>query len=808
MQTPWLNDVGRDVRYAARTLRRSPGFTFVAVLTLALGIGINATVFTVTNAVLFKGRPSVQQSNRILYIQGREWRGASHPDFEDWRAQTTAFEDMAAVTGSPMSVSDESGPAERYEVAAVTTNAFRLIGQSPSIGRDFVPSDAVPGAAPVAILTNQLWERRYGRDPAIVGKVVRVDGTPTTVIGVMAQGFKFPDAQQLWLPLMPEGNLQRRGVGTLWFVFGRMADGVKIQTARAEIQEIARRLEREHPTTNRGFSPVVMTMPEFVLGPNATAMYGAMWGAVGFVLLIACANLANLMLARAGGRSREISVRIALGASRWRIVRQVLIESLMLSAIGGLLGWLIASWGVRAYALVGLVAWKQPWFAFTIDYSALLYLIAISVGTGLLFGLAPALRLSGLDVNATLKAGSQGKDSGRRGKPLSQVLVIAEVALAVVLLAGAGVMIRSFLKIYTAELGVQPGNVLTASLGLPAERYPTPESQTSLVDRLISRLQAIPGVESVAVSGALPTESTFHFPFEIAGVASVGDQRRPTVATIQVSPAYFRTLGAAVVSGRGFTETDGAPDLPVVLVNEHFAGTYWPGADPIGRRLRLLNAKTSEAWLTVVGVVSNIVQDDVTGQRVDSAVYVPYRQRPTRFMAAVARTSVPPGSLAAAFRREIQALDSEPLLLDLKTLDERLRGNYQERGVNGALFAIFGAIALILASVGLYAVIAHFVSQRTEEIGVRVAVGATGREILTLVLWQGLTPVGVGLVIGLAAAFAVTPVLGSALVHVSPADPFTYMFVSVLLVLSATLGCLIPARRAMSVDPLVALRRQ
>ncbi len=798
-----------DIRLSFRTLAKSPGFTAVAVTMLALGIGVNAAVFTLTNAILFKGFPLVDRNDRIVYISGNGCC-VSYPDFEDYRAQAKSFEGMAIVHGVAKILSDQSGFPARYDATEVSAGTFTLAGQRPVIGRDFTPSDEAPGAQPVAILSYGFWERRYGKDPAVIGQTVRMNGLPTTIIGIMPQGFSFPQTTDLWVPLVQTPNVLKRENRDTWFVFGRLADGVTIETARAEIQTIARRIAAAYPLTNRDFIPRIQNFHEFFIGPNAITLYGSMWGAVGLVLLIACANLANLLLARAIGRSREAAVRIALGAGRWRIIRQFLIESVMLSGLGGLAGWWIARWGVRAYQLA--MASKASWLIldYSMDHRILAYLIAISIGTGLLFGLAPAARLSKLDVNSMLKDGSRGATGGGRGKHLSALLVTGEMALAVVLLAGAGVMIRSFLKIYSADVGVKTENILIGSLGLPAEKYPRAESQVSFFDRLKTRLESIPGVESVAIAERLPTSGSRLLPYELAGAPPVEDQRRPRLSALVIGPSYFQTLGAAVLSGRDFNAFDGASGVPVAIVNQRFASQYWPGEDALGKRLRFFNGKTPEPWLTVVGVASNIVQNDTTRQQFDPLVYLPYRQQPQAGMWVLARTRVPPGSLGTAFRREVQALDSDLPIYGPFAMTDRLQmyWEYWDSRFYGILFLIFAAIALLLASIGLYAVIAHSISHRTQEIGIRMAIGATARDILKLVFRQGMLPLGVGLIIGLAASLAVNRILKSELVQVSPTDPLALFIASATLVLSATLGCLIPARRAMRVDPVVALRHE
>ncbi len=507
-----------DIRLSLRTLVKNPGFTAVAVTMLAVGIGVNATVFTVTNAVLFKGFPMVQGNDRLRYITYRDSNCCvSYPDFLDWKAQAKSFDGMAIVHGVGIALTDTSGFPESLSGNENSADVFRLVGQKPLMGRDFTAADEMPGAAPVAILNYGFWERRYGKDPAIIGRTVRMNGALTTYIGVMPQGFSFPQTVDVWVPLVQTPKVMSRENRDTWMVVARLAKGVTVETAQAEMDIIGKRLATEYPVTNRELLPEIQTFTQFFIGPNGTMIYGSMWGAVGFVLLIACANLANLLLARAIGRSREISIRIALGAGRWRIIRQLLIESVMLSGLGGFLGWWIAKWGVRSYALA--MANKESWLVldYSMDHSVLAYLIAISIGTGLLFGLAPALRLSKLDVNASLKDGGRGATGSGHRKHLSAFLVTGEMALAIVLLAGAGVMIRSYLKIHTADMGVNTANVLGGTLNLPSDKYPRPEDKISFFDRLLTRLEAMPGVESVATADTLPTWGSSKFPFQLAG---------------------------------------------------------------------------------------------------------------------------------------------------------------------------------------------------------------------------------------------------------------------------------------------------
>src|SRR5262245_23599508 len=829
-------DMAWDVRYALRLFRRNPGFTAVAVLTLALCIATNASVFTVTNAMLFSGFPHVDPDNRLRYVislPASQQGDLSYPDFQDWRAQATSFDGLAVVgnCGLRLVIADENGAPETYDGTQFGVNAFKVLRQMPILGRDFAPADGVAGAAPVAILTYGLWERRYMKDPGIVGRVVRIADTPTTVIGVMGQGVAFPHRVDLWVPLIPTGMLEQRQGRRLWFAFGRLADGATTASAQAEMETIGRRLATSYPSTNQGVRPVVMSFHEFFLGPHATTLYGSMWAAVGFVLLIACANLGNLLLARASGRSREISIRIALGAGRGRIVRQLLIESVMLSGAGGLLGWWITTWSVRLYERLATPPGFYDEWVYAVDSRVLLYLVGISIGAGLLFGLAPAHRLSRLDVNTALKDGGRGT-VGPAERQLSTLLVAVETALAVVLLAGAGVMIRSFLRIYTTDLGINPGHLLTASIRLPGTRYPDAERQSAFFDRLATRLEVLPGVESVAVASGLPMFNA-SAAYEVDGTAPVEEHHRPVVRSAVVGESYFQTLGAAMRAGRAFSSFDTAMTAPVVIVNERFASTMWPGGNALGKRLRLFSGATPDAWRTVVGISSNIAQSNFRAvPTMEAVVYVPFRQRPSRRASAgalgfgetslpgiemtmLARTAVPPERLVMAVRREIQAIDANLVIgsgigsiAGPMPLTESLAGFNWAAGINAGLFFVFALIALLLASIGLYAVVAHSVSRRTQEIGIRSAMGAGARDIVALVFRQGMLPVGIGLMVGLPVALALTPILKAQLVNVSPTDPLSLLVATGALILSAALGCWIPARRAMRVDPVVALRHE
>jgi len=804
---PWLDGILQDVRYAVRGLQRSPGFAAVAVMTLAVAIGINAGVFTVAGTVLFGGYPQVDPDNRIAYTSVGV---ISNAEFQDWNAQAKSFSGLAGVAdgGLRLVLQDDSGNSETCDTTQMTTNAFQVLGQKPIIGRDFAPSDGSPGAPAVALLNYAFWERRFGKDPSVIGKSFRLADKPVTVIGVMPPGLTFPTPRvDLWIQIAPESNRPM----FFWFAFGRLAQGATRKSAQVELDTIARRLESSYPLTTKDFRPRLRSFGEQFWGVNARELYGAIWGAVGFVFLIGCANLANLLLARAIGRYREISLRIALGAGRWRIIRQLLLESLMLSSIAGALGWFIALASVRIYERIESPPGSYTQYHYILDSRVSLYLVAISIFAGLLFGLAPALRLSKLDVNSTLKDGGRSAAGGMSGKRLSALLITAEIAVTIVLLAGAGLMARSFLKIYTEDIGVNTPNILVASIvGLPVTHYPDAQSRMAFFDRLTTKLKSIPGLDSVALADSLPGLDAHPLPYELAGSTGVDAQQRPMSLAITITPDYFRSVGAAVISGRDFNDFDRESAPPVALVNERFARAHWPGVNPLGQRLRLFDfyGRNAEAWRTVVGVTSNIVQTYSGGESPGEVVYVPYRQRPPGYMRILALTRVPPDILAPTVRREMQAMDAG-LDIAAGALTESFRTNrYWSRAVNAGLFLTFAVIALLLAAVGLYAVIAHSVSRATQEIGIRMALGGTPRDIRFLVLRQGMLPVVMGLGLGLVASLAFNRLLQSQLFAVSSTDPATYAVTSIVLIAVALLACLIPARRAIRVDPVVALRHE
>ena len=805
----------RDLHFAVRALRRAPGFTIVVVLTLAAATGVNTAVFTVTNAVLFKGFRGVAHNERMVYIgTQRNGRGccASFPDFVDWRARARSVSDLAAVADSQVVIADDHQSGAHYDATQISPNGFRLLGRRPILGRDFDASDAVPGARPVAIIQYHLWRTRYERDPAVLGRTLKINGTPTAIVGVMPEDFSFPQNQDLWLPLIPTPDLQKRDARTLWFAYGRLVDGVSIETARSEFATIGGALAAAYPRTNDGWIPRPLTFAEFFVGRDAAAIYGTLWAAVGFVVLIACANVANLVLARGLARAREWSTLAALGASRAAIVRRQVAESVVLSTLGAVGGWWIASAAVRLYATranPAARAWSAHLFDYTMDGRTFAYIAILTIVTTILFGLLPATYLSRVAGVGSLDGRSV---AGSRGQRLvSTILIAFEAACAVVLLVAAGVISRSFLNMARADLGIQPGHVQAMLVNLPRDRYRDERAQRQFFDRLTTRVAGEPTVRSVALASELPAGNGHRAGLELDTDVPTDVAHRDTISTVTVGPSYFLTVGATMLSGRDFTAADGATSPSVAIVNQRFVEMHWRGEDPLGKRLRLFDGAQPGPWLTVVGIASNVVQNVTDRQAKDPLVYRPFAQQPTPASWIVARIRPDAAHVPTLFRGSIDAIDPDvamwigPLPL---TLLIAAMGNYWLLGNNTAMFAAFGIIALLLASLGIYAVVAYSVARRTKEFGIRMAIGATSADVLALVLRESGRPLGLGVAAGALGSLALTPALRSQLVHVSPGDPLVIASAVSILVACGLLGAAVPATRAARTGVATALRNE
>ena len=812
----WLDGLFSDLRFALRGLRRDRAFTLAAIAMLALAIGLNVTVFTIMDAMLFRGYPLVKRNDRLVYLQERGPSRVccmSYADFEEWRGQAQAFEGLAFVAGKAITFRDGEGRPIDMRTTSVSANTFGLLGVAPMLGRDFVPADEAPGAAPVAILNYRFWESRFGKRADIVGTTVHIDGAPATIVGVMPERFDFPLQVQedFWVPVTQTSELRQRGVTPGGFtVVGRLRDGVRLQEARAELETINRRLEAAYPATNRGVVPTLATHSQINSGPDAQMIWGSLWVGAWFVFLIACANLANLTLVRAMARWRDFATRLALGAGIGRMARQIVVESLMLAAIAGALGWWITTWSVRTWAAV--TASRYQVLDYTVDSGTLAYLVAISGAAAMLCSLAPIGRVVQLAGSGALKGDARGVTQGLRGKRLAAGLVAGQMALAIVLLSGASVLVRSFATIVTAETGVRdPGNILVGAMRLPSDKYPSGEMRLGYFDRLEARLRTMSGIEAESVASTVPVKFAGARTFEIEGKPSL-PEGEGSVGVVRAGSDYFRVLRSPI-SGRDFNDRDRLASLPVAIVNQSFAARFWPGEQPLGKRLREVNG-TPGAWRTVVGVVANIMQSDPLRQQFKPLVYLPFRQEPApRLAFFLLRTAVPADRVAQAVRAEVERLDPDATLEEFETLKasfafdrDFMDAEHSELGKHAKVAPVFALIALLLAAIGLVAVMAHSVAQRTKEIGVRIAIGAAAHDIRRLIFSEGMRPVVVGLMVGLTASLAVNRILQSQLVGVSPYDPLTMAGAPAILIGVALVACQIPVRRAMRVDPVIALR--
>jgi putative ABC transport system permease protein len=814
-----MQSVLQDLRYGARMLMKKPGFTLIAVITLSLGIGANTAIFSVVNTVLLRPLPFNDPDRLVMVWERRASSGdanvpISGHEFMAWREQSRAFERMALIRGDGFTLTGDGEP-EAINAERVSAEFFSVLGVTPVLGRDFAPSEDQAGRNNIVVLNQKLWQRRFGSNPEVLGKTITLSDRPFTVVGVMPA--VYPKSPDLWLPIDLADEAQRVGRhGSL--VIGRLKPGVGVEQAQAEMSQVAQRLEQQYPNSNVGHGAFVIPLHEQIVGKVRRALW-VLFGAVGFVLLIACANVANLLLARAAGRQKEIAIRSALGAGRGRLIRQLLTESLLLAGLGGGAGLLLALWITDLFAKIKAVDIPRL-EQVNIDGRVLAVTIGFALLTGVITGLAPAWRSSRPDVSQWLNDGSR-TSAGLGRRRTGSLLVVLEVALALVLLIGGGLMLKSFLRLINVDPGFDPHNVLTIDIGLPGPRYREPRRQMMFYEQLIEGIKSLPGVEAVGATSETPlTPGDYWVPFHIEGRPAPPPGQELNAAARSVSSDYFRAMKIPLRKGRFFSDADERIALPVIrwfeqqplpprfnepqpapviIINETMARTFWPNEDPIGKRIRII----ASPWLTVVGVVGDI-RHGLTAKP-NPEMFMSHLQEPSGSLAVVARTSGDPLSLAAAVREQVKALDKDQPLT-ITTMERLFSDSVAGQRFNALLLGVFGALALGLAMVGVFGVINYSVAQRTHEIGVRIALGAQTRDIFKLVVGQGMTLALAGVGVGLAGAFALTRFITKLLYEVSPTDLATFTVVALLLAGVALVACWIPARRAAKVDPMVALR--
>ncbi len=806
MQTLW-----QDLRYGARILLKKPGFTLIAVITLALGIGVNSAIFSVVNALLVRPLP-FDNLDRIVALwekvpsRGVERNETAAANYFDWSAQQSSFEHTGVYSWWSANLTGVENP-ENIQGYLITASLFDVLGVRPLHGRAFTAEEEQPGKENVVILNHGLWQRRFGGDPGIIGKTISINGRPRTVVGVMPPEYNFPRGCELLAPLALTPRQAQNRVAHYLLAVARLKSGVSIAQAQAEMDTIMGRLEQQYPNTNTGRGlgvfPLLLDTVRFYRLALLTLM-----GTVGFVLLIACANVANLVLARAAGRDREMAIRAALGASRWRVVRQLFTESLVLALIGGALGVLLALWAsdlIRSAIPAEYMNFIPGWKLIGVDLRVLTFTFALSTLTGLLFGLAPAMQASKPDLNVALKEG--GKSSGGSAKRrLRSALIITEVTLSFILLIGAGLMMKSFIRLIAADPGFSADSALTMELTLPRAKYGEAGQRVTFYQQLLEQVESLPGVESAGVVNHLPlgginTSSSFL----VEGVPEPPPGQDFDVRYRVCSPHYFRALGMALREGRAFTDQDKAGGQPVVIVNETLARKYWPNESAIGKRIRFTGDPARNPWMQVVGVASD-VKHELADLAVTPECYLPHAQDAWNEMVLVARTRADSASMTSAIRSVVSKLDGDQPVSRIRTMEQVRSESVMIQRHSVIALGVFAFLALSLAAIGLYGVMSYVVTQRTNEIGLRMALGAKPRDVLKLVVGHGMALVLIGLAIGLITSLALSRLIEKLLFGVSPTDSLTFGATALLLTIVGLLACWIPARRATKVDPMIALR--
>src|SRR5437762_6081976 len=811
-----------DLRFALRQLRKSPGFTLIAVLALALSIGANTAIFSAVNTLLLRPLPLEDFDrlvSRVAMREGVDPFVSSFLEFAADKQRNHSFSSMGAAMQRSFNLTGHGEP-ERARGASIMADYLTTLGVKPILGRGFTNAEDRPGGPAVALISYGRWQKHFGGDPSIIGKTLNLEGRSHTIIGVMPPGFDLPAAAEIWVPL--QVNIDSLPLADraapLYEVVAKLRHGISIQSADAESKSIARQLEHEYPQLRRGWSVKVISLRQELLGDLAgnvrKALFALMAGVV-FLLLISCANVANLQLARGVTRAREFALRRAFGASRWRLVRQLLTESMLLAVLGGLGGLLLAHWIVPVLAAMNPIrgiSLASFFHNFRIDGRVLSFALLVTLATGVIFGLIPALKSAGQrEVMPRLKEGDQRIGAGAPGRRWLNVLIIAEIAVAMTLLVAGGLMLQSFNRLQHVDLGFRPDHLLTLKMVLPVSKYSEHRQRVAFVDQLLERAKNLPGVISAGTTTNIPLEREIAYDsvFDVEGRPRRNPNDVPITSHRLVSPDYLKTLGVTLIKGRLIDDRDRANRLPVVVISEDLARQAWPGEDPLGKRIKRVRGDQNFPWMTVIGVIRD-VKEDLFNYRINRPVwYVPYAQSENNFpLNLVVRTSSNPASVTTAVRQAIHAVDPDQPVSNVMTMNENLAGVLVTERFSAILMSALAASGLLLAALGLYGVMAYSVSQRTAEIGVRVALGAQRIHVLQLILTQGAKLTLLGVAIGLAAAWGLTRLLAGLLFEVNATDPATFLSISLLLVSIALIACFLPARRALRVDPIIALRAE
>ena len=809
-----MGTLWQDIRFGLRTLAKSPGFTAVAIVALALGIGANTAIFSIADAFLLKPLNIPDPEHLVVVAelapgQTKDTNSVSGANYVDWKAQAKSFESLSAYMWDDVNLTSPNALPEKVQGFTVSANLFEMCGEKPLLGRTFLPEEDQPGHDGEVILGQRLWERRFGGDPQIIGRELHIDGKPYTVIGIMRKAFDFPQTAELWLPMAFTPQQLQDRKNHFFLTLGKLKPGATVISANAEMKTIAKRLSDTYPDTNHNWSARVVPIRIFELGDDTIQYTVMLLGAVGFLLLIVCANVTNLQLVRGASRHKEMAIRVALGGSRWRLVRQLLTESVLVALGGALLGLVMAKWAVSLVVVhmpPEVAKYIPGWYEIRLDSRAMLFTMIAGVVAGIISGLLPAFQGARMDVNETLKEGGRSSSSARGRHYLRNSLVITQVALATILVVGSALLVRGFRSILNFNHGFEPETLLTMYLNLPDTRYAKPEQRNQFYSQVLERMNAMPGVLGAAGTSWIPYgDGGGNAQFSIEGKPWHDASETPTVTNLAVSPNYLQMVHVPLIQGRELSEQDRSDSQQVGLISQSMAKRYWPAGDAIGHHIRIGGNDSKNPWMTIVGIVGD-VKMDWSSTRPLYAIYRSYRQAPRGYFALMVRSSGDPTKLAPAAGAAVAAIDSDMPLTDVMPMSKVIGNNIIGIAYVSVMMGVIGVMALILAAVGVYGVMAFTVQERTYEIGVRMAFGAQTSDVLRMIIGRGLLLAGIGLGIGLPVTLGFTYMLREWIFGIGAADPTTFAVITSALLFAALVACWIPARRATRVDPMIALR--